>query len=163
MQGPANIEAEQAVLGSLLSDTALIYWPQVSGLLTPDHFADPLHSRIFNAIATLCLAGKPATPLTLKAAFEKDETLNELGGFVYLARLMASAIPLLSLRPHVELLRDLAARRAVIEAAHKLIAEADTVTIDETFRPTLASHVEAMTALFDDGNTRKSHCTGNER
>jgi replicative DNA helicase len=159
MQGPTNLEAEQAVLGSLLSDTALIYWPQVSGLLTPDHFSDPLHSRIFNAIATLCLAGKPATPLTLKTAFEHDETLKELGGFVYLARLMASAIPMLSLRPHVELLRDLAARRVVIDAATQLITDADNVTVDETFRPVLANHVEAMQALFDNGATRKTTAT----
>ena len=141
MQGPSNIEAEQAVLGSLLSDSGLTNWPQVSGLLAPDHFAEPIHSRMFNAIATLCSAGQSATPLTLKSAFEKDETLQEIGGFVYLARLMASAVPLLSLRPHAELLRNLAARRVVIEAAHKLITDADTVTINETFRPTLAAHV----------------------
>ena len=157
MQGPSNIEAEQAVLGSLLSDSGLTNWPQVSGLLAPDHFAEPIHSRIFNAIATLCSAGKSATPLTLKSAFEKDETLQEIGGFVYLARLMASAVPLLSLRPHAELSRDLAARRVVIQAAHKLITDADTVTIDETFRPTLAAHVEAMQALFDNGFNPQDH------
>ncbi|HUQ36674.1 MAG TPA: DnaB-like helicase C-terminal domain-containing protein [Aestuariivirga sp.] len=156
---PSNLEVEQAVLGSLLSDNALMYWPQVSGLLAPDHFAEPVHSRIFNALSTLCSAGKPATPLTLKSAFEKDETLQEIGGFVYLARLMSSAVPLLSLRPHAELLRDLSARRVVIEAATKLIEDAGTVTIDETFRPTLASHVEAMQALFDDGSTRKTTYT----
>ena len=118
MRGPTNLEAEQAVLGSLLSDSGSpMYWPQV-GLLSPEHFSEPIHSRIFDAITKLCSAGKPATPLTLKSAFEHDETLQEIGGFVYLARLMASAIPLLSLRPHVELLRDLAARRVVIEAAH---------------------------------------------
>lgn len=125
MQGPTNLEAEQAVLGSLLSDTSLMYWPQVSGVLAPDHFSEPVHSRIYDAIATLCSAGKPATPLTLKTAFMHDETLKEIGGFVYLARLMSSAVPLLSLRHHVELLRDLAARRVVIEAATKLIADAD--------------------------------------
>ena len=156
---PSNLEVEQAVLGSLLSDSGLTNWPQVAGVLAADHFAESVHSRIFNAIATLCAAGKPATPLTLKSAFEKDETLQEIGGFVYLARLMSSALPLLSLRPHAELLRDLSARRVVIEAATKLISDAGTVTIDETFRPLLASHVEAMQALFDNGATRKTTCT----
>jgi replicative DNA helicase len=146
-------------LGSLLTDTALIYWPQVAGLLTPDHFSEAIHSRIFEAIATLSGAGKPASAMTLKNVFEKDETLKEIGGTVYLARLMASAIPLLSLRPHVELLRDLAARRTVIEAANQLITDADNVTADETFRPVLASHVESMQALFDDGATRKTTST----
>lgn len=159
MQGPSNIEAEQAVLGSLLTDTPLIYWPQVAGVLTPEHFSEAVHSRIFEAIAMLSRAGKPASAMTLKNAFEKDETLNEIGGTVYLARLMASAIPLLSLRPHVELLRDLAARRVVIEAARKLINDADNVTVDETFRPVLANHVEAMQALFDNGSTRKTTST----
>jgi replicative DNA helicase len=156
---PSNIEIEQAVLGSLLSDTSLMYWPQVSGLLMPEHFSEPIHSRIYDAIATLTTAGKPASAMTLKNVFEKDETLKEIGGVVYLARLMTSAVPLLSLRPHAELLRDLHARRTVIEAAHKLIAEADSVPADETFRPVLASHVEAMQALFDNGATRKTTST----
>jgi replicative DNA helicase len=159
MEGPSNLEAEQAVLGSLLSDGGLIYWPQVSGLLSPDHFSEAIHSRIFEAIATLSTAGKPASAMTLKNVFEKDETLKEIGGTVYLARLMASAIPMLSLRPHVELLRDLAARRVVIDAANQLITDADNVTADETFRPVLASHVEAMQALFDNGSTRKTTST----
>ena len=58
MQGPTNLEAEQAVLGSLLTDTALIYWPQVAGLLTPEHFSEAVHSRIFEAIATLSNSGQ---------------------------------------------------------------------------------------------------------
>ena len=136
MTGPNNLEAEQAVLGSLLTDTALIYWPQVAGVLAPDHFSEPIHARIFEAIATLSRAGKPASAMTLKNVFDRDETLKEIGGTVYLARLMASAIPLLSLRPHVELLRDLAARRTVIEAANKLIIDAEAVTVDETFMVT---------------------------
>ena len=159
MQGPVNIEVEQGLLGTLLSDTSGMLWPQVSGLLKPDHFQEPLHARIFDAIASLATAGKVASAFTLQNAFAKDETLNELGGTGYLARLVASAAPAISLKSHSELLRDLAARRVAIEAATKLITDADTVTIDETFRPTLAAHVEAMQALFDNGSTRKTTAT----
>lgn len=159
MQGPANIEVEQSLLGTLLSDSSATLWPQISGLLKPDHFQDPLHARIFDAIASLGSAGKVASAFTLKNAFDRDETINELGGVQYLAHLVANASPAISLKSHSELLRDLAARRNAIEAANKLIAEAEAVTVGDTFRPTLACHVEAMQALFDNGSTRKTTYT----
>ncbi|MBZ0262980.1 MAG: AAA family ATPase [Hyphomicrobiales bacterium] len=159
MQGPVNIEVEQGLLGTLLSDTSGTLWPQVSGLLRPEHFHEPLHARIFDAIASLASGGKVASAFTLQNAFAKDETLNELGGTGYLARLVASAAPAISLKSHAELLRDLTARRVVIEAATKLITDADTVSVGDTFRPVLASHVEAMQALFDNGATRKTTST----
>ncbi|MBZ0216947.1 MAG: hypothetical protein K8F25_10375, partial [Fimbriimonadaceae bacterium] len=149
MQGPSNIDVEQALLGTLLSDTSATLWPQITGLLKPDHFHDPLHARIFEAIASLASAGKVASAFTLSNAFQRDETINDLGGVQYLAHLVASAAPASSLNSHAELLRDLAARRSAIEKATQLIADADTVTVGETFRPMLASHVEAMQALFD--------------
>jgi replicative DNA helicase len=122
---PVNLEVEQAVLGTLLSDSAGL----LSGLLSADHFSEPIHARIFEAFATLSRAGKSATAFTLKNHFENDATLSDIGGLEYLARLVASAAPAISLKSHAELLRDLAARRSAIEAAHILITEASTVGV----------------------------------
>jgi replicative DNA helicase len=154
---PVNLEVEQAVLGTLLSDSAGLLWPQVSGLLSADHFSEPIHARIFEAFATLSRAGKSATAFTLKNHFENDATLSDIGGLEYLARLVASAAPAISLKSHAELLRDLAARRSAIEAAHILITEASTVAVGDDFRPALAFHVEGMQRLFDDGTSRKTN------
>jgi replicative DNA helicase len=80
----------------------------------------------------------------------------------YLASLVAHAAPAIALCSHVELLQDLAARRAAVAAANDLAASAQSVTLGETFRPVLAAHVEAMQALFDRGSGRKTTYTAAE-
>src|SRR5215210_7518805 len=89
-QQPHNIEAEQALLGALLSDSASL-WPQLRGQLKPAHFFEPLHARLYGAIDTLAVAGKVASFITVKNGFEQDETLAEIGGTTYLAKLVANA------------------------------------------------------------------------
>ncbi|MEJ2026984.1 MAG: DnaB-like helicase N-terminal domain-containing protein, partial [Limibacillus sp.] len=48
---PVNFEAEQALLGALLSNNDVM--ERISDYLEPDHFADPAHQRIFEACKTL--------------------------------------------------------------------------------------------------------------
>jgi replicative DNA helicase len=88
-----NIEIEQAVLGSLIGDTSGMLWPQVSSNLKAEHFAEPVHARLFEAVASLSSAGKSATPMMLKTYFARDNTLNEIGGVKYLASLVAQSTP----------------------------------------------------------------------
>ena len=61
-QAPHNLEAEQALLGAILVNNEAL--DRVSGFLTPQHFFEPLHGRIFETLATLIHAGKTATPVT---------------------------------------------------------------------------------------------------
>jgi replicative DNA helicase len=61
MQGPSNSDVEQALLGTLLSDSSAVLWPQISDVLRPEYFHNPLHARIFDAIASLATAGNVAS------------------------------------------------------------------------------------------------------
>jgi len=153
---PVNLEVEQALLGALLGDTSGMLWPLVSALLKPEHFSEPIHSRIYEAVATLSASGKFGGFLALKSYFEDDATLDHIGGMTYLARLIANAATQISLKPNAQLLRDLAARRVAIGAAAELATEATTFNVDESFRPALAAHVETMQRLFDDSSERRT-------
>ena len=42
---PANLQAEQALLGALLANNKA--YERVSEFLLPDHFADAIHGRIY--------------------------------------------------------------------------------------------------------------------
>ena len=64
LRGLWNIEAEQALLGALLISNDMIYRvPDNFGL---EHFYDPLHGRIFEAISKRIQAGQDASPITLR-------------------------------------------------------------------------------------------------
>ena len=52
---PVNFEAEQALLGAVLANN-LVY-DRVNEFLRPEHFADPLHGRIFETMSHMIERG----------------------------------------------------------------------------------------------------------
>src|ERR1051326_5188795 len=87
---PANAEAEQALLGAILSNN--VAYGRVSEFLLAEHFADGVHGRIYAAIGKLIERGQVATPVTLKNLFDQDGALAEIGGAAYLVRLAAAVV-----------------------------------------------------------------------
>ena len=82
---PSNLEAEQALLGSILVNNDII--DEVSTLISSNIFYDPAHIKIYEVIENLNNKGMIANPITLKNFFEKDNMLNEVGGTEYLVKL----------------------------------------------------------------------------
>ena len=152
----ANLELEQAVLGALIGDTSGTLWPQISQLLKPEHFSEPLHARLFELISIRLAAGQAISMAVLRTLTADDQALNEIGGNAYIAQLVSNTAPAIALRSHAELLRDLAARRQAVDVANDLTASAITISTGETFRPALAAHIENLQQLFDDSASRKT-------
>ena len=86
---PANNEIEQALLGEILYDNAA--YDAVGDFLKPEHFADELHGRIYEAAVKVIDRNERATVLSLRALFEDDEPLNGMKGPQYLIELYDSA------------------------------------------------------------------------
>ena len=82
---PCNIEAEQALLGSILVNNDII--DEISNTIKSYIFFDPAHVKIYDVILNLNNKGMIANPITLKNFFEKDNMLNEVGGTEYLVKL----------------------------------------------------------------------------
>ena len=82
---PSNLEAEQALLGSILVNNDII--DEVSTLVSANIFFDPAHIKIYEVIESLNNKGMIANPITIKNFFEKDNMLNEVGGTEYLVKL----------------------------------------------------------------------------
>ena len=82
---PSNLEAEQALFGSILVNNDII--DEISTIINPTSFYDPAHTKIYEVIETLNNKGMIANPITLKNYFEKDDMLDEVGGTEYLVKL----------------------------------------------------------------------------
>ena len=82
---PANIEAEQALLGSILVNNDIL--DELSNIINSLKFFDPIHRRIYEVIESLNSKGMIANPITLKNYFENNNNLNEIGGIDYLVKL----------------------------------------------------------------------------
>lgn len=111
---PHNEEAEQTILGAVLVNNRAI--ERVEGL-RPEHFFDPANQKIFQAIQRMIDAGQVANPITLKAFFERDRDLTEIGGTEYIAKLAAAIVSVHNLQDYATVVRECYTRRQMIEIA----------------------------------------------
>lgn len=127
---PENVEAEQALLGAILVNNDA--YQRVASFLQPEHFYEPVHGRIYAAMQRTIGSGHVADPITLKREFDEDETLKELDGWQYLARLAASAETIFNAQDYGRVIFDLAIKRALIEAGEQVTNAAYDPSITDT-------------------------------
>ena len=80
---PNNIEAEQAVIGSILVTNEI--FDEVNTTVSSINFYDPMHQKIFDAIENMIYKGMLANPITLKNYFENEK--DELNVPEYLVKI----------------------------------------------------------------------------
>lgn len=117
---PANIEAEQALLGAILLNNEA--WFRVSGFLTPEHFVEPVHRRIFATIGEMIAGGQKASPVTIKSFLPSDLAIGDLSIPQYLARLAFEATTVVNAPDYARAVFDLAIRRQIIGITDDLSA-----------------------------------------
>lgn len=83
---PQNIEAEQAVLGSLLLDKNAIV--KIADILYPGDFYRNSHNAIYDQILFLYQKGEPIDILNLTNRLEEIKKIKEVGGSTYLTQLV---------------------------------------------------------------------------
>src|SRR5438045_1765408 len=128
-QPPANVEAEQALLGAILVNNAA--HARVAEFLLPDHFGNAVHGRIFAAIGKLLERGQIANPITLKNLFDQDGALSEIGGAVYLARLAEAAVTIINAEHYGRTIHDLYLRRELITIGQDVVTDAFRHDLDD--------------------------------
>ena len=134
-QPPHNLEAEQALLGAILVNNEAL--DRVSSFLSPDHFFDPLHGRIFETLVTLIHAGKTGTPITVKTFFENVEPIDaNMTVPQYLGRLAANATTIINAAEYGRTVYDLSTRRSLIIIGEDLV---NTAYDNSANRPLAAS------------------------
>lgn len=125
---PVNIEAEQALLGAvILNNDALA---TVSTFLEPRHFSEGLHGRIYETIASMAAAGRPASVLTLKTYLGDIEMPAGITMQAYLARLCAEATTVINAPDYAQTIVELWRRRELIRIAGDIADAARHAYID---------------------------------
>ncbi len=140
---PQNVEAEAALLGALMIDNRLVEDVQLK--LRADHFFEPLHARVYDAILKLTDSNRIANPVTLKPLFEADEGMKEVGGPAYLAQLTGSGAAVIGARDFAGQIYDLALLRALVGVGRELVEGA--LDTSEDVAP-LAQIERAETELY---------------
>jgi replicative DNA helicase len=119
---PSNQQAEQALLGALLANNKA--YDRVSEFLIPEHFVDPIHGRIYAAIARRIEGGQLADAVTLKAEFEHSGLLDEVGGTTYLAQLLGAMVGIINAGEYGRAIYDAWVRRQLIDIGETVVNNA---------------------------------------
>ena len=118
---PSNIEAEQALLGSILVNNDII--DEISTIINPTSFYDPAHTKIYEVIEALNNKGMIANPITLKNYFEKDNMLDEVGGTEYLVKLTRFSGSTKQAIDYAKVIHEMYLRRELVLISDNLSSE----------------------------------------
>lgn len=118
-QPPANPQAEQALLGGLLANNR--WFGDVAEFLRPEHFSDPAHAAIYEAIQNKIDQGAVADAITLKAVMEHSGALDPVGGTAYLAHLITAMVSPKLVGDYGRTVHDAWRRRQMVAAGEALV------------------------------------------
>jgi len=118
---PRNIEAEQAVLGSMLLDNEMIYI--VSELLLPDDFLERAHRLIYEAILYLSESGSAVDLVTVTEELRRQDKLELAGGPAYIASIAAVVPSSANAEYYANIVAEKATLRSLITAAGEIAAQ----------------------------------------
>ena len=148
---PQNEVAEQALLGAVLVNN--LVFEKVAEFLLPEHFADPLHGRIFEACGKLIGRGQIANPVTLKSYFDQDGALAEIGGATYLVRLAASVVTVINAEDYGRAIREAFIRRQLIDIGEEVVNRAYDHDLDVEATTQIELAESRLFSLADTGSS----------
>jgi replicative DNA helicase len=148
---PHNYEAEQALLGAILANNRV--FDKVNEFLRPEHFADALHGRIYEAAGTLIQRGQIANFLTLRNLFDQDPALLEAGGAKYLARLENAVVTIINAEDYGRTIHDLFLRRELINLGEEVVNEAFAYDLDLPAKDQIEAAEQKLYQLAEVGQT----------
>lgn len=153
---PMDLDAEQAVLGSMMlaRNATLDVIEVVDGVKHP--FYRPAHEAIFDTMLALYANGQPMDPITVANQLQQAGILDKVGGRAYIASLVSSVPTAAHAAHYAEVLRNKALLRAVIDTGTRLVqmgyeAQADHDTAAEIV-DAAASNLQELTAAAKGGN-----------
>jgi hypothetical protein len=144
-QPPHNLEAEQAVLGAILTAGRLLV--EVAALIEEADFYRPAHRTIWRAILRLADRGDPTDPITVLGELDHTDELAEVGGGPFLHTLVQAVPTVANAAHYARLVAETARRRRVIDLGIRLAhSDADPAVLahlaGELADPTTASRGE---------------------
>ena len=144
-QLPCNIEAEQAVIASILVSNDI--YDEISSILDPQKFFDPIHVKLYETIEILISKGLLANPITLKNYFENNEGLKELGGQEYLIKITKFSTSVKQAIDYANIVQEMHVRRELIKISQSVLDEVSTNSDVGTSGETIIQNTEK--SLFD--------------
>ncbi len=126
---PNSMEAEQAVLGSLLVDPDCLTLIQSEGFKS-EYFYYPQHRRIYNSIVKLVEIGGKFDQLLVLEDLKVSGTFDDAAGKQYLIQLAESVPSTAHIEEYAKIIRDKYYKRSLIEASSEILEQTSNEEAD---------------------------------
>lgn len=117
---PHDVEAEKAVIGSLLIDSEAIF--KVATFLRPEDFFTPENQWIYDACFGLYQRNEGINQITVAHELAQRGKLEEVGGAAYLSHLVSTVPTSLHVEYYAQIVSRLSVMRRLISAAGQIAA-----------------------------------------
>ena len=149
---PNNIEAEQAVIGSLLVNNEI--FDEISTIISGINFYDPMHQKIFDAVDTLIYKGMLANPITLKNYFEDEK--DDLNVPEYLVKITKFSTSVRQAVEYSKIIYDMFVRRELIKISEQTIDSAKLNELDTNGQTIIENSERLLFDLAEKGSFNSS-------
>ena len=149
---PNNIEAEQAVIGSILVNNEI--FDEISTIIASINFYDPMHQKIFVAIESLVYKGMLANPITLKNYFEDEK--DDLDVPEYLVKITKFSTSVRQAIEYSKIIYDMFVRRELIKISEQTIDSAKLSELDTNGQTIIENSERLLFDLAEKGSFNSS-------
>ena len=153
---PSNIEAEQALLGSVLVNNDIL--DEVSNYINNEKFYDPGHKKIYKIIEELNAKGMIANPITIKNFFENDnqDSLKDVGGSEYLVKLTRFSSSTRQAIQYSKIIHENYVKRELISISEEITSSSSNDDIDKTAEDIIEDAEKLLFDLAERGSFSQS-------
>ena len=149
---PNNIEAEQAVIGSILVSNDI--FDEINTIISSVNFYDPMHQKIFEAVENLIYKGMLANPITLKNYFEDEK--DDLNVPEYLVKITKFSTSVRQAIEYSKIIYDMYVRRELIKISEQTIDSAKINDLDTNGQSIIESSERLLFDLAEKGSFNSS-------
>ena len=128
---PQSLEAEQAVLGSMLISKEAV--SKVLQWITTEHFYKDAHGKIFATMISLFNENEPVDTISVIDQLKKNKEIEGVGGAYYITGLVEAVPTAANVESYAKIVLEKAVLRKLIYLAHDMSKEAydDRQTVDD--------------------------------
>ena len=149
---PNNIEAEQAVIGSILVSNEI--FDEINTIISYKNFYDPMHQKIFNSIASLIYKGMLANPITLKNYFKEEK--DDLNIPEYLVKITKFSTSTRQAIEYSKIIFDMFVRRELIKISEQTIDTAKLNDLETNGQTIIENSEKLLYELAENGSFNSS-------
>ena len=152
-KAPSSLDAEQMLVGAILVNNEV--FNQISEFIIEEHFYEPVHRIIYQAITQVLNKGMSADVITVRTTLKNNQQFQDAGGNEYIAKLAMIASGITNAMNYAKVIFDLAGKRNLINFGENVANIAYNSGLDSTANEQIEKAESDLYKIATKGSVEK--------